>query len=139
MRKMGLVVLLLLTLVGCQKNSELLSEKDPKDMNPDIKAFIRRIEPINGIYLFSRVGETPYLILNNGVVYQDEAAGYYSSVSAEVLDKKLQIELKEDSTTDYTDKRLGKLRIFKVNDSANIESIEVTKNGKGVPFDSVGG
>ncbi|MDO3410570.1 hypothetical protein QWJ34_12430 [Saccharibacillus sp. CPCC 101409] len=138
--KLGsLLLCLILVLAGCGQPSSLLTEVKEKNLNKDILSFIEQTDADSGLYLFSRAGETSYIICNNKHVVQGEQAVYIESVDGVVKNRELEVRIEEGYTEDYDDERLGKLRVFKINDGADFDSIRMLKNQKDTPFDVVGG
>ena len=135
----SIYLLLILLLTSCQGSDTLLSETSKKELNHDVKVFIEGIEKSNGIYLFSGAGERQYLILNNMNVIQGEKATYIKSLRPEQRDKTLIIKLEELMSDNYQDKRIGKLRIFELNNDIEFENIQIFKNDKETKIDLVGG
>jgi len=136
----GMVILVLLfVLIGCNKSSSLLSEVDQKDLNNDVVTFLEKTKEANGIYLYSRVGEKQYLILNNIYVNQGEQATFINSIHSEIQNKTLVIKIEELQTDKFDDKRIGELKIFKINKENEFDTIQIYKNDKETIFDLVGG
>ncbi|SDE67064.1 hypothetical protein SAMN04488542_101334 [Fontibacillus panacisegetis] len=139
MQKRMVILVLLLVLIGCNKSSSLLSEVDQKDLNNDVVTFLEETKEANGIYLYSRVGERQYLILNNIYVNQGEQATFINSIQSQIQNKTLVIKIEELKTDKFDDKRIGKLKVFKINSEDEFDTIQIFKNDKATNFDLVGG
>jgi len=139
MHKKMVILVLLLILIGCNNSSSLLTEVDQKDLNNDVVSFLEKTKEANGIYLYSRVGKRQYLILNNSYVNQGEQASFINSIQSEIQNKTLVIKIEELQTDKFDDKRIGKLKIFKINKENEFDTIHIYKNDKETSFDLVGG
>ena len=141
-RKISVVlsfILFVLLTLGCNQNTSTIEEMELKSTTKAIKSFVHTVERENGIYLYSTSGEKSYLILNNMHVLQGQAASYISSIQTQMDRHTLKIYVDEDYLTDYSDKRLGKLRIFKLNTNKEYDKIQIYKNGTEITLNSVGG
>ncbi|MMZ61305.1 hypothetical protein D3C76_1030920 [compost metagenome] len=126
-------------MIGCNKSSSLLSEVDQKDLNNDVVTFLEKTKEANGIYLYSRVGESQYLILNNIYVNQGEQVTFINSIQSEIQNKTLVIKIEELKTGRFDDKRIGKLKVFKINNENEFDTIQIFRNDKATSIDLVGG
>jgi type III secretory pathway lipoprotein EscJ len=138
-QKRMVILVLLLVLIGCNKSSSLLSEVDQKDLNNDVVTFLEKTKEANGIYLYSKIGESQYLILNNIYVNQGEQATFINYIQSEIQNKTLVIKIEELKTDKFDDKRIGKLKVFKINSENEFDTIHIFKNDKETNFDLVGG
>lgn len=138
MRKKWVYILLLILLIGCQSNSAiLLYETNENNLKKEVKAFIERNNS-NGIYLYSNLGKTQYLIINRNNVVQGEQASYIKSIQSEILDNTLVIKLEEGYTSDYSDSKLGN-RVFELKRTANdYDTIQIYLNNKETSINVIG-
>lgn len=131
-------ILIVVGLGGCSNDSTLIKEVKVQELNKDVKRFVNNLENKNGLYLYSVVGKTQYLIVNHSSVLQGEEAKFLQSIKAEILDQVLLINIEELSTHDYQDKRLEATRIYRLSGVQEYEKIQIYKNGKEESFDLVG-
>ena len=139
MKKSMLVITLLLLLIGCNNSSSVISELNMKDLNKDVATFLGETKETNGIYLFSRVNEKQYLILNNMHINQNENATYIKSIEPEIQGRTLVLKIVELSTENLNDERVGKLKVYKLNREIEYDTIRIFKNEKETKIDLVGG
>jgi len=134
-----LFILIVASLVGCNKAENIINEVNIDGINNDAKIFIDNNKNNNGLYLFSPLGEKQYLIVSYSSVLQGEEAKFLHSINAKVHDQTLIIVIEELNTLDYDDKRLEKLKIFNLSSVQKYENIQIFKNGEETKIDVVGG
>lgn len=134
-----ILIFLLVGLTGCNNGAAVIKEVNSQELSKAAQTFVDTIQDKSGLYLYSPVGEKQYLIVNNSKVSQGEEAKFLNSVTAEVLDQTLNINIEEQGTLDYGDKRLEGVRIFNLGSGQDYEKIRVYKNETETVFDSVSG
>lgn len=128
-------------LAGCSS----LAKGEPKEvelkqLSSGAKRFVNQIKDKSGLYLYSPAGGQAYLIVNYMVTGGNKEAKYLGSLKSDLKDHLLRLDVNELGTTEYTDKRLGKIRFFELGSSSrDYSAIQVYKNGVVSKFDSVGG
>ena len=133
------VFFFILVVGGCSNASTVIKEVKVQELNKDVKLFVNNLENKNGLYLYSAVGKTQYLVVKYSSVLQGEEAKFLQSIKAQILDQVLLINIEELSTHDYQDKRLEATRIYRLNSVHEYGKIQIYKNGKEESFDLVGG
>jgi hypothetical protein len=131
-------ILVVVGLVGCSNASTVIKEVKEQELNKDVKLFVNNLENKNGLYLYSVLGKTQYLVVKNSSVQQGEEAIFLQSIKAEILDQVLVINIDELSTHDYQDKRLEATRIYRLSNVTEYGKIQIYLNGKEESFDSAG-
>jgi hypothetical protein len=131
--------LVVVGLVGCSNASTVIKEVKVQELNKDVKLFVNNLENKNGLYLYSPVGKTQYLVVKHSSVLQRDEAKFLQSIEAQILDQVLLIHIEELSTHDYQDKRLEATRIYRLSSVPEYGRIQIYKNGKEESFDLVGG
>ncbi|MGO4106966.1 hypothetical protein [Paenibacillus sp. YAF4_2] len=139
MNKIGCILLLVIVIfTGCNRSSSLLEEVNFNHLNKEVRAFVDQFKDRNGIFLYSRVGEEEYFIVNYATIQQGEPKKFLEDIHAEIRGQVFTIIMNEQETSDLHDERLKKLFIYKLNKNQKTDSIQVIKNGKAIPIDSVG-
>ena len=133
------VFFFILVVGGCSNASTVIKEVKVQELNKDVKLFVNNLENKNGLYLYSAVGKTQYLVVKYSSVLQGEEAKFLQSIKAQILDQVLLINIEELSTHDYQDKRLEATRIYRLGSVHDYGTIQIYKNGKEESFDLVGG
>ncbi|TVX96261.1 hypothetical protein [Cohnella terricola] len=143
--KMGKTINLLLLVIvfclsGCNKSPDyLIEEVNIQEINKDAQTFVKNIQDSTGLFLFSPVNKDQYLIVKYSSVLQGEEAKFLNSISSEIADRKLIINIEELGTNNYDDNRLRGIRIFKIGRIKEFDKIQIFKNGEERKIDSVGG
>jgi hypothetical protein len=119
-----LFILIVASLVGCNKATTVINEVNIEGLNNDAKIFVDNIKKSNGLYLFSPIDEKQYLIVSYSNLLQGEKAKFLKSINAKVHDQTLIINIEELVTHDYNDKRLEKIRIFNLSSVQEYENIQ---------------
>jgi hypothetical protein len=132
-------ILVVVGLFGCSNASTVIKEVKIQELYKDVKLFVNNLENKNGFYLYSVVGKPQYLVIKHSSVLQGEEAKFLQSIKAEILDQALLINIEEQSTHDYQDKRLEATRIYRLSSVHEYGKIQLYKNGKEESFDLVGG
>ena len=133
------LLLLAFYMIGCSRSSSILTEVTEHRVSHEVMAFIDIFRNTNGIYLFSRVGEQQYIIVNQRNVLQVQQASYIESIQSEIQGTTLRIHMEERYTDNYDDTRIGKLRIYRISRAQDFEQIRFWKNNIETPFNLVGG
>jgi hypothetical protein len=132
-------ILIVVGLVGCSNAFTVIKEVKEQELNKDVKLFVKNLENKNGLYLYSAVGKTQYLVVKYSSVLQGEEAKFLQSIKAQIQDQDLIINIEELNTHDYQDKRLEATRIYRLSNVNEYGKIQIYKNGKEENFDLVGG
>lgn len=135
------LIFIAVSLAGCGGNTTAgeLKEVKLEQISSGAKSFVDEIKDKNGLYLYSPAEEQGYFIVNYLTVNQGEEAKFLESVKTELQDQSLNIDVEELGTEEYSDKRLGKMRIFELDGSQDYKVIQIYRNGAVAAFDSVGG
>lgn len=135
-----IINIILISTAGCNKNTGLKFVKEnPDKAGNKIKQFTETHIGENGIYLYTRSKNEMYLFLNGYNVNNGEKAIYFTDIKAEVKDETLIINLNENYTDDYINKKIDNRVLYKINPPENIEFISIYKNGQETHFDVVEG
>lgn len=133
------LLFLFVIVVGCNNSGAVIEEVNLQRINNDARLFIEKNKDVNGLHLYSQVGERQYLIIKYSTVLQGEEAKFLNTIKAKIVDKVLIINIEELGTNDYQDKRLKSIRVFNLKNIQEFEKIQIYKNGKETSFNLVGG
>ncbi|WP_150273343.1 hypothetical protein [Paenibacillus tepidiphilus] len=137
--RLCLIVLAGVLVSGCAMGGDAyVKEVQLQQLDKDARLYVDRIRDNNGLYLYTPVGERQYLIVNYSSAVNGEGASYLEELTAEVREETLNIELEERSLSDYSDTRLGDMRIYRLNGSKDYSAIRIYKNGTETALDSAG-
>lgn len=133
------VILAAVLATGCTVSEDAyVKEVQLQQLDKDARLYVERIRDNNGLFLYTPAGERQYLIVNYASAANGEEASYLEELTAEVREETLDIELQERAVSDYSDQRLGDLRIYRLNGSKDYSAIRIYKNGTETALDSAG-
>ncbi len=140
MRYIGLIVILLCILAGCNKESAEHSSLKP--VNPvELKGTLRETFNArmnqNGIYLINTRVKKQYLLLNGSKRIQGESAAYFENVRIEDDKNTANIYFDELYTEDYKDKEPLSVGLYEIITKGTTDTIGIYKNNEQTAIDCV--
>lgn len=132
MKKLLVIVMAAFLLTSCDE-ALMFTEVDLRSVGD---AIIEGVENENGYYLITK-NKQQYVFINQGNVNDGEDATVLSDFTFDVNDNVLTIQFSETPTRDYSDNKLKRQMLYKMNGKADYETVQLKVNGEDVSFDGV--
>ncbi|PKM93917.1 MAG: hypothetical protein CVU84_13490 [Firmicutes bacterium HGW-Firmicutes-1] len=135
-----ILVLILLVLVGCKKESvenAILKPVNIEKLKGNLKEVFESKISQNGAYLINTGDKKQYLFLNGSNTIQGDEAVYYENVRIEDDKNIANIYFDALYTEDYKDKGLSNIQIYEILTKDTTDTIGLYKNNQQIAFDTV--
>lgn len=129
MKKLLVIMMVAFLLTSCDEALTFTEVNDGYSI-------IEGLENENGYYLFTK-NKQQYVFINQGNVNDGEDATVLSDFIFDVKDNVLTIQFSETPTRDYSDNKLKRQMLYKMNGKADYETVQLQVNGEDVSFDGV--
>lgn len=141
MRRILLIILSIVVLSGCNKDSSLsVSEVSQKNMSKDIQFFFQEVKEENGVYLyFDEQKSNVFVYLNGSNVSQGDMAVHFTGFDVEEENETLNLLYKSEETSDYSNLSFENELFYKVNLAEDYDVVKVFNNGNETIFNTISG
>jgi len=141
LRRILLIILSIVVLSGCNKDSSLsVSEVSQKNISKDIQSFFQEVKEENGVYLyFDEQKSNVFVYLNGSNVSQDDMAVHFTGFDVEKENETLNLLYKSEETSDYSNPSLENELFYKVNLADDYDVVKVFNNGNETIFNTISG